>query len=136
MPELPDLTVYLERLQARVLGRRLRWIVLLNPFLLRTATPPIESAESRTSWDRRLGEGGLARTAGPPQVAERCRQLDPTGEQHFRTVPGATRRLARPENEEDSFQEPHVRRAELAPRPLHCHDWHNAHLAKRLIRGA
>ena len=47
MPELPDLTVYLERLQALVLGRRLQRILLLNPFLLRTATPPIASAEKR-----------------------------------------------------------------------------------------
>ncbi len=57
MPELPDLTVYLERLQERVLGRTLRRIVLLNPFLLRTATPPIASAERRTVIGlRRLGK--------------------------------------------------------------------------------
>ena len=57
MPELPDLTVYLERLQARVLGRRLERVVLLNPFLLRTATPPIASAEGRTVIGlRRLGK--------------------------------------------------------------------------------
>ena len=48
MPELPDLTVYLESLEARIANRRLRRIVLLNPFLLRTALPPIASAEGKT----------------------------------------------------------------------------------------
>ena len=57
MPELPDLTVYLERLQALVQGRRLERVVLLNPFLLRTAAPPIASAEGRTVIGlRRLGK--------------------------------------------------------------------------------
>jgi formamidopyrimidine-DNA glycosylase len=48
LPELPDLTVYLESLEARIANRRLRRIVLLNPFLLRTAVPPIATAEGRT----------------------------------------------------------------------------------------
>ena len=48
MPELPDLTVYLESLEARIANRRLLRIVLLNPFLLRTALPPIGTAEGRT----------------------------------------------------------------------------------------
>jgi formamidopyrimidine-DNA glycosylase len=57
MPELPDLTVYLERLRAHVEGRILRRVVLLNPFLLRTATPPIASVEGRTVIGlRRLGK--------------------------------------------------------------------------------
>ena len=47
MPELPDLTVYLESLEARVAHRRLARIRLLNPFLLRTAVPPIASAEGK-----------------------------------------------------------------------------------------
>ena len=67
MPELPDLTVYLERLQTHVQGQILRRVVLLNPFLLRTATPPISLVEGRTVVGfRRLGkrivfalEGGL-----------------------------------------------------------------------------
>ena len=45
MPELPDLTVYLEGLEARIAHRRLARIRLLNPFLLRTAVPPVASAE-------------------------------------------------------------------------------------------
>ena len=57
MPELPDITVYLERLRTHVQGRVLRRIVLLNPFLLRTATPPIASAEGRRVIAlRRLGK--------------------------------------------------------------------------------
>jgi formamidopyrimidine-DNA glycosylase len=57
MPELPDLTVYLERLHTHVEGRILRRVVLLNPFLLRTATPPIASVEGRTvTGFRRLGK--------------------------------------------------------------------------------
>ncbi len=48
MPELPDLTVYIERAQERLQGRVLRRVRLLNPFVLRTAVPPIASAEGRT----------------------------------------------------------------------------------------
>ena len=67
MPELPDLTVYIESLAARVRGRRLLRFRLLNPFLLRTAVPPLASAEGRTVVGlRRVGkrivielEGGL-----------------------------------------------------------------------------
>ena len=47
MPELPDLTVYIESLERRIAGRRLVRIVLRNPFLLRTALPPIAAAEGR-----------------------------------------------------------------------------------------
>jgi formamidopyrimidine-DNA glycosylase len=47
MPELPDIAVYLDRLAARIVGHRLEAIRLLNPFLLRTALPPIASASGR-----------------------------------------------------------------------------------------
>ena len=47
MPELPDITVYAESLAAKVAGSPLRRIRLLNPFLLRTAVPPIAEAEGR-----------------------------------------------------------------------------------------
>jgi len=47
VPELPDLTVYLESLEARIANRTLARIRLLNPFLLRTAVPPIAEAEGR-----------------------------------------------------------------------------------------
>jgi formamidopyrimidine-DNA glycosylase len=47
MPELPDITVYVERLAAKVVGHRLERIRVANPFLLRTAVPPLASAEGR-----------------------------------------------------------------------------------------
>jgi len=47
MPELPDITVYVERLQAKLLGASLLRVRVLNPFLLRTAVPPIAQAEGR-----------------------------------------------------------------------------------------
>jgi formamidopyrimidine-DNA glycosylase len=47
LPELPDLTVYLESLESRIANRRLLRVRLLNPFLLRTAVPPIAAAEGR-----------------------------------------------------------------------------------------
>ncbi len=57
MPELPDLTVYLEHLEARIANRRLLRIRLLNPFLLRTALPPIGAVEGKRVLDvRRVGK--------------------------------------------------------------------------------
>jgi formamidopyrimidine-DNA glycosylase len=57
MPELPDLAVYVEALQARVLGRTLTGARLASPFLLRTAAPPLSSALGRTVRGvRRLGK--------------------------------------------------------------------------------
>ena len=47
MPELPDVAVYVERLAARAVGQVLRRVQLLNPFVLRTALPPIGSIEGR-----------------------------------------------------------------------------------------
>ena len=47
MPELPDVSVYVECLAARAVGQVLRRVQLLNPFVLRTALPPIGSAEGR-----------------------------------------------------------------------------------------
>jgi formamidopyrimidine-DNA glycosylase len=57
VPELPDLTVYLEALQTRIVGTRLDRIVVSNPFLLRTAVPPLASAEGRVVRElRRIGK--------------------------------------------------------------------------------
>lgn len=47
MPELPDITIYIEALATRVVGSTLRRIRLRSPFLLRSVDPPIEAAESR-----------------------------------------------------------------------------------------
>lgn len=57
MPELPDLTVYVEALDHRIVGRRLERIRIPSPFLLRTAVPPIESVEGRCVLTvRRIGK--------------------------------------------------------------------------------
>src|SRR6516162_2004173 len=57
MPELPDLTVYLEALQQRIVGARLERVQIVSPFLLRTAVPPIQTAEQRRVTEvRRLGK--------------------------------------------------------------------------------
>ena len=57
MPELPDLTVYLESLEPRIANRRLERVRLLNPFLLRTAVPALSEAQGkRVSGLRRLGK--------------------------------------------------------------------------------
>ena len=42
MPELPDLTVYIEHLERRLAGCRLDGIRLANPFVLRTVTPAVD----------------------------------------------------------------------------------------------
>lgn len=47
MPELPDITIYIEALQARLLNQRLEKIRLGNPFLLRTFEPPVRDAEGK-----------------------------------------------------------------------------------------
>jgi formamidopyrimidine-DNA glycosylase len=57
LPELPDLTVYLESLASRIANRRLLRVVTLNPFFLRTAVPPLGSVEGRRVQSlRRLGK--------------------------------------------------------------------------------
>ena len=57
MPELPDVEVYIESLRARIAGRRLERVRLLNPFLLRTAVPPVSGAEGkRVAGVQRIGK--------------------------------------------------------------------------------
>ncbi|MCU0453623.1 MAG: formamidopyrimidine-DNA glycosylase [Bacteroidetes bacterium] len=47
MPELPDISVYVDALTARLVGQALRSIRFISPFLLRSVDPPIESAFDR-----------------------------------------------------------------------------------------
>ncbi len=57
MPELPDITLYLEALADRIVGRHLKAVTLVNPFLLRTATPPLAAvAGRRVEQLRRVGK--------------------------------------------------------------------------------
>jgi formamidopyrimidine-DNA glycosylase len=47
VPELPDVTVYIEALDKRITGRPLQAVRIASPSLLKTARPPIRSAEGR-----------------------------------------------------------------------------------------
>jgi formamidopyrimidine-DNA glycosylase len=57
MPELPDITVYLEALEPRIVGQSLERTRIVSPFLLRTFEPPIESLHGKPVTSlRRLGK--------------------------------------------------------------------------------
>ena len=57
MPELPDLTVYIEALLKRIDGAALQGIRIANPFILRTVTPSIDELTGLTVIGaRRLGK--------------------------------------------------------------------------------
>jgi formamidopyrimidine-DNA glycosylase len=67
MPELPDLVVYVESLERRIVGRTLEQVRVKSPFVLRTAVPPLaDVVGKRILAVRRIGkrivlvvEGGL-----------------------------------------------------------------------------
>jgi len=57
MPELPDIAVYLEALEARLVGRLLVRIRITDLFVLRTAVPPVTTLENRRVLGlRRIGK--------------------------------------------------------------------------------
>jgi len=57
VPELPDVVVYVEALERRIVGQPLLRVRLANPFLLRTALPPIAAVEGkRVRGVQRLGK--------------------------------------------------------------------------------
>jgi formamidopyrimidine-DNA glycosylase len=57
VPELPDIVVYIETLEKRILGHILENAAVRGPFLLRTAHPPLESAHGqRVTALRRIGK--------------------------------------------------------------------------------
>src|SRR2546423_4694874 len=57
MPELPDITIYIEALETRITGHVLQRVQLNSSFLVRTATPPIKSIEGKKVLElRRLGK--------------------------------------------------------------------------------
>jgi formamidopyrimidine-DNA glycosylase len=57
MPELPDITIYIEALEKRILGQRLDRVRVNSPFVLRTFEPPLAEAEGKTVSElRRLGK--------------------------------------------------------------------------------
>jgi formamidopyrimidine-DNA glycosylase len=57
VPELPDLTIYLEALDARVRGDTLTAATIVSPFVVRTVDPPLSSLTGRTVTGlRRVGK--------------------------------------------------------------------------------
>jgi len=57
LPELPDIVVYIEALERRILGDVLERALVASPYLLRTATPSIDLTQSRTvKAIRRIGK--------------------------------------------------------------------------------
>jgi formamidopyrimidine-DNA glycosylase len=57
MPELPDVVVYLERLEPLLLDRRVERVRVLNPFVLRTVAPPVSELDgARVTGLRRIGK--------------------------------------------------------------------------------
>ncbi len=57
MPELPDITVYLDALAPRIVGQPLERARVVSPSLLRTVDPPLGAAEGRKVVGlRRLGK--------------------------------------------------------------------------------
>ena len=67
MPELPDISVYVEAIQSRVVGHKLVRTIVKSPFILRSIAPPITASGGKLVREvRRLGkqiaigvEGGL-----------------------------------------------------------------------------
>src|ERR1700694_6065983 len=57
MPELPDITVYIEALASRIIGQPLQRTRIAKPFLLRSVDPPMSAAEGkRVTGLRRMGK--------------------------------------------------------------------------------
>jgi formamidopyrimidine-DNA glycosylase len=57
VPELPDVLVYLDRLAAFTLGKPVERVEMLNPFVLRTVSPPIKALEGKRVTElRRMGK--------------------------------------------------------------------------------
>jgi len=57
LPELPDVTVYIDALKPRILGREIRAARAMNPFVLRTVAPPLSAVVGkRVRTISRLGK--------------------------------------------------------------------------------
>lgn len=57
MPELPDVTVYVECITAKTFGRKIEKVRVTSPFVVRSVDPPIREAEGKTVREvRRIGK--------------------------------------------------------------------------------
>jgi formamidopyrimidine-DNA glycosylase len=99
VPELPDVTIYVEHLARRLTGRRLETLRVTSPNLVRTALPKVSEAEGRqVRGVRRLGKrvvlaleddlylvfhlmisGRLHWKDGPPKAMSGPRKASPRG---------------------------------------------------------
>ena len=74
MPEYPDITLYLEALEQRILGKTLQAVSLRSPFLLRTATPLIDTfVELNALALERMGKR-IVIGFGPASSGSECAQ--------------------------------------------------------------
>jgi formamidopyrimidine-DNA glycosylase len=74
MPELPDVIVYVEALDAIVKGHRLNHLQLVSPFVLRSVDPPIDRANGQIVRDvRRIGKRIVLALDAPPPEGEAVR---------------------------------------------------------------
>jgi formamidopyrimidine-DNA glycosylase len=85
MPELPDITIYVEALRRRILHQPLERARIVSPFILRTFDPPIDETQGRSVTDiRRLGKRIVLCLDNDLlivihlMIAGRLRWLDPT----------------------------------------------------------
>ena len=68
MPELPDVTVYVERLRALIAGRTIEGIRIASPFVLRTVSPaPKELVGAKVESVERLGKRIVIGVEPPPK---------------------------------------------------------------------
>jgi len=93
MPELPDVTVYCEALERRIVGRVLERVRLADIFVLRTAVPPIDSLSGRRALAvRRIGKRIAIGFEGERwlvvhlMIAGRLHWADPGGKLNGRNV--------------------------------------------------
>lgn len=57
MPELPDVTVYVERIRAKIAGQKIERVRIINPFVLRSVDPPVSELSGKTVDEiRRIGK--------------------------------------------------------------------------------
>ncbi len=57
MPELPDVVVYVESIEAKVKGKIIERVRIASPFVVRSVDPPVSGAEGKTVREvRRIGK--------------------------------------------------------------------------------
>jgi formamidopyrimidine-DNA glycosylase len=57
VPELPDVTVYVELIAAKTVGRKIERVRVTNPFVVRSVDPPVREVEGKTVHEtRRIGK--------------------------------------------------------------------------------